>query len=49
MSEQTPLTGVCPHGTHYSDEFIEVMWIRCVAQGHNMLILLRIEPALEYH
>ena len=32
-------------GTHFTDEYTEAMRIRCLAQGHNILMLSWFEPS----
>ena len=36
--EQTPFTSVSSHDTHYSAESTEAMRIKCLAQGHSILM-----------
>ena len=45
-TEQAPFMMVFPCGTQWPAESIEVMRIKCPAQGHSMLVLLKIEPTI---
>ena len=37
--EQTPFTGVFMYDTHFAAESTEAMRIKCLDQGHNILML----------
>ena len=45
--EQTPFTGVMLSGTHFTAEWTEAMRIKCLAQGHNILMLPGFEPSID--
>ena len=45
-TEQTPFTRVFPSGTHYSVETTKTTQIKCLPQGHNILMQQRIEPSI---
>ena len=44
-SEQTPFSRVFTYGTHFTAETTEAMRIKCLAQEHNILMLLGFEPS----
>ena len=37
---------VSPHGTHFISESTEAMQIKCLAQGHNILMQPALEPSI---
>ena len=45
-TQQTPFKGVSAPGTRFSAESTEAMRIKCVAQGHNILMQPRFEPSI---
>ena len=46
-TDQTPFTRVFQSGTHFSSELTEAMQIKCLAQGHNIVIQPGIEPPFD--
>ena len=45
-TEQIRFMRVFPPGTHLQTESTEAMRIKCLAQGHNVLMQLRFEPSI---
>ena len=45
-TEQTPFTRVSPYGTRLTAESIEAMRLKCLAQGHNALMLPGFKPSI---
>ena len=45
-TEQTPFTRALPSSTQLTAESTEAMRIKCLAQGHNIMMLPGFEPSI---
>ena len=45
-TEKTPFTRMSPPGTHFTAVSTEAIRIKCLAQGHNILILPGFQPTI---
>ena len=45
-TEQTRFMRVLPAGAHFTAEFAEVLWIKCLAQGYSILVQPGFEPLI---